>query len=114
MNRKQRRAAGKNLACHDCGSHQIASRADYGWLCLPCLDKRNEKLDALVMSTGAMLAQQIDRDGPPVPCGETSCTRDATVIIKVPAGDGLGGFYACDTHTASALSGAQSYMAGAR
>lgn len=111
MNRAQRRAAGKNT-CYDCGSIHIASKADYGWLCLPCLDKRNDRLDELVMSTGAMLAQQIDPDGPPVRCGESNCTRDATLIIKVPDGARMGGFYACDAHTSSALRAAENYTNG--
>jgi hypothetical protein len=110
VNRAQRRAAGHKMTCHDCDSIHIASKADYGWLCLPCLDKRNERLDELVMGTGMMLAQNIDPDGPPVPCSEVSCQRDATVIVKVRASDGMGGFYGCNAHNATAIKAAQKYL----
>ena len=110
MNRAQRRAAGRNNACVDCGTHRIASHADDGWLCLPCLDKRNERLNQMVMEQGLMLPQRIDPDGAPVPCGCKGCTRDATVIVKVRMGDNLGGVYGCDEHASRAVTIAQRHL----
>ena len=97
MNRQQRRAAGHDLRCVDCGRNQVASKAGDGWLCLPCLGKRNDFLGGLA-AAGQVVMQPVDPDGPPVRCGMTGCRRDAVTVLRVASRGVLG----CAEHTAAA------------
>ena len=76
MNRAQRRAAGRNLHCVDCGTHRIAVQASYGWLCRPCHGVRISAIDEFA-AAGNIIWQPIAVDGPAAPCYVTGCPRDA-------------------------------------
>jgi len=106
MKQDQSPSERKNFARHDCGSIQIASKADYGWLCLPCLGKRDDRISEMISRPGVIFGQKIDADAPPEPCGCRNCTRDAVVMYRMYDGRFKCGFTACAEHTEAAFTAA--------
>jgi hypothetical protein len=88
--------------CADCGKHNAVVHTGFWpnkeWICLKCQRKRNDQLDEIVRTSGALVMQPIDPDSPPMQCGCRDCSADATYITKINNGDGLMGITACDKH----------------
>ncbi len=84
----------KKFHCADCGNHKAVTKVTEGRVCLPCLTKRNRRLDELAL-TNAIVAP-VDPDGPPVPCGCRGCRQYATFVTRVPdAKHGVVGVAGC-------------------
>jgi len=82
MNRQQRRAAGGDLRCVDCGSAQARLKADDGRICVPCHDARSRELHAM-SDAGTIVVQPIDLDEPPIECVIPGCRRDGVTVFVI-------------------------------